>query len=101
MEPSKQPQILATGKRLAEGVRESFFTMMEEFKAVATNEGLHSPTKYPSDELKGKLEFELTDAPKSSPKLEEGSRPNSRDKELYSHHTSTTPKYFFSFPFLT
>jgi len=73
--------------------------MMEEFKAVATNEGLHSPTKYPSDELKGKLEFELNDAPKSSPKPEEGSRPNSRDREL-SSHPSTTPKYFFSFRFL-
>ena len=37
-EDANKSQLLVAGKRLAEGVRDEFFAMMEEFKAAAANE---------------------------------------------------------------
>ena len=44
-EEFRSPQILAAGKRLAEGVKEGFFSMMDDLKAVAANESAQTTTR--------------------------------------------------------
>jgi hypothetical protein len=56
---NKSPQLLVAGKRIAEGVRVGFFTMMEDLKSVAANESTNttprprarSPTRLGKEEL--------------------------------------------------
>src|SRR5208282_5709792 len=54
---TNSPQILVTGKRIAEGVRDGFLTIMEDLKAVATSESTiprqrgRSPTRYARDDI--------------------------------------------------
>ena len=75
-EDFRSPQILAAGKRLAEGVKDGFFSMMDDLKAVAANESAQttprqrgrSPTRRIQDDVGLGIAGEKSDPPLWYPK---------------------------------
>jgi len=78
-EDANKSQLLVAGKRLAEGVRDEFFAMMEEFKAAAANESTQTtprqrgqtPTRHTREDvglgIQKKVEPPLWHPKRSSP----------------------------------
>ena len=95
-EEFKSPQILVAGKRLAEGVKEGFFSMMDDLKAVAANESAQttprqrgrSPTRRIQDDVGLGIVDEKTDPPLWYPKR--SSSPMKRIASQESDTSSTT-----------
>jgi len=95
-EEFKSPQILVAGKRLAEGVKEGFFSMMDDLKAVAANESAQttprqrgrSPTRRIQDDVGLGIVDEKPDPPLWYPKR--SSSPMKRIASQESDTSSTT-----------
>jgi len=111
----KSPQILAAGKRLAEDLRDGFFTVMEDLKAVAVNESAQttprqrgrSPTRVNRDDIGLGIATEKREPPLWIPKSRSSS-PTKRsirresDGSDTTHDTSSSnPTYIPFLGFLT
>src|SRR5271156_4509847 len=95
-EEFKSPQILVAGKRLAEGVKEGFFSMMDDLKAVAAKESAQttprqrgrSPTRRIHDDVGLGVVAEKPDPTLWYPKR--SSSPMKRNTSQESDTSSTT-----------
>ena len=93
----KSPQILVAGKRLAEGLRDGFFTVMEDIKAVAANESTQatprqrgrSPTRVNRDDVGLGIVTEKREPPLWIPKSRSSS-PTKRSTRRESDGSDTT-----------
>jgi hypothetical protein len=93
----KSPQILVAGKRLAEGLRDGFFTVMEDLKAVAANESAQttprqrgrSPTRVNRDDVGLGIVTEKREPPLWIPKSRSTS-PTKRSTRRESDGSDTT-----------
>jgi hypothetical protein len=106
------PQILVAGKRLAEGVRDGFFTIMEDLKSVAANESTQStprqrgrsPTRVVRDEVGLGIVTERKDPPLWKPRRPSPVKRSIRRESDGSDTTeplSSDPGYPLVFIFLT
>jgi hypothetical protein len=93
----KSPQILVAGKRLAEGLRDGFFTVMEDIKAAAANESTQttprqrgrSPTRVNRDDVGLGIDTEKRQPPLWIPKSRSSS-PTKRSTRRESDGSDTT-----------
>lgn len=105
-------QILVAGKRLAEGVRDGFFTMMDDLRTIAVNESPEttirrrnrSPTRPEREDTKSEFASENIEPhpwyPKNSSPMKRDTRRGSDASVSTRTTTSTETKYDTNLTFI-